>query len=236
MANFEPPSALQEPTTAGPTGAPLCRSGSPSRPCGAPGPPRATNKRMHGPAPGTGGLGMEHRLPADDAGWAEPEAQAEAAEFAAIEEARSITARAASAPWAAVPTALRSADMHDLLRVGRSTVHDALHRVMSPRRRAGLAPKAASCGRSESSSAGWTAPTAQPPCMGTSCSPWKRPPGTWAAAGAPPTNWSGRATSAPSGSVGSFASQRRPPSPFAAGGRMRPPKTEHRYRGVMTRA
>ncbi len=70
---------------------------------------------------------MEHRLLADDARWAELEAQAEAAEAAAREEARQL-AVAAPDPWAAIPTALRSADLHDLLRVGRSTLHDALHR------------------------------------------------------------------------------------------------------------
>lgn len=82
---------------------------------------------------------MSHQVLNDDAGWAELEAQAEAAEAAAREEARSLTARAASDPWAAVPTALRSADLHDLLRVGRSTLHDALHRgdIPSPTLRLG---------------------------------------------------------------------------------------------------
>ena len=70
---------------------------------------------------------MEHRLLADDAGWAELEAQAEAADAVAREEARHLAATGPD-PWAAVPTALRSADLHGLLRVGRSTLHDALHR------------------------------------------------------------------------------------------------------------
>ena len=70
---------------------------------------------------------MEHKLLADDAGWAELEAQAEAADAAAREEARHLAATTPD-PWAAVPTALRSADLYHLLRVGRSTLHDALHR------------------------------------------------------------------------------------------------------------
>ena len=70
---------------------------------------------------------MEHKLLADDAGWAELEAQAEAADALAREEARHLAA-ATPDPWAAVPTALRSADLYHLLRVGRSTLHDALHR------------------------------------------------------------------------------------------------------------
>lgn len=82
---------------------------------------------------------MEHRLLADDAGWAELEAQAKAADALAREEARHLAATTPD-PCAAVPTALRSADLHHLLRVGRSTLHDALQRgdIPSPTLRLGV--------------------------------------------------------------------------------------------------
>ena len=81
---------------------------------------------------------MEHRLLVDDAGWAELEAQAEAADARAREEARHLAATAPD-PWAAMPTALRSPDLYHILRVGRSTLHDALHRgdIPSPTLRLG---------------------------------------------------------------------------------------------------
>ena len=81
---------------------------------------------------------MSHHILSDDAGWAELEAQAEAADAAAREEARHLAATTPD-PWAAVPTALRSADLHHLLRVGRSTLHDAVHRgdIPSPTLRLG---------------------------------------------------------------------------------------------------
>ena len=80
-----------------------------------------------GEAGGREEIGMEHRPLSDDAGWAELEALAEAADAVAREEARHLSATTPD-PRASVPTALRSADLHDLLRVGRSTLHDALRR------------------------------------------------------------------------------------------------------------
>jgi excisionase family DNA binding protein len=88
---------------------------------------------------GAGGLGvMGYGIFGDDAGWAELAAQAEVADAVAREEARHLTATAPD-PWAAVPTALRSADLYHLLRVGRSTLHDALRRgdIPSPTLRLG---------------------------------------------------------------------------------------------------
>ena len=82
---------------------------------------------------------MSHHILSDDAGWAGLEAQAEAADAAARAEARRLTARIEADPWAAIPTALGAADFARLLGVGRSTLHDALHRgdIPSPTLRLG---------------------------------------------------------------------------------------------------
>lgn len=82
---------------------------------------------------------MSHQVLNDDARWAELEAQAEAAEAAAREEARRLTASIEADPWAAIPTSLGATDFARLLGVGRSTLHDALHRgdVPSPTLRLG---------------------------------------------------------------------------------------------------
>ena len=82
---------------------------------------------------------MGYGIFGDDAGWAELAAQAEVADAVAREEARHLAATTTD-PWADVPTALRSADLHTILRVGRSTLHDALRRgdIPSPTLRLGV--------------------------------------------------------------------------------------------------
>lgn len=70
---------------------------------------------------------MERDLFGEDR-WAGLEAQADASAAAAMEEARRLLAGRQDDPWAGLPAALSSADLYQILRIGRSTLHDALRR------------------------------------------------------------------------------------------------------------